>query len=313
VHVPVLYKEVISGLNPGPAGQYLDGTVGAGGHAFGLLEASAPNGELLGLDLDPAALSRAAERLISFGPRAHLVRASYQEMAAQAARLGWEAVDGVVLDLGLSSLQLEAPDRGFAFRQDGPLDMRFDPAGPLTADFFVNQVPEDELAQILFEYGEERAARKIARAIAGARPILGTRRLAELVAAAAGGQRDDAKVHPATRTFQALRIAVNGELEAVAASLPQAVNLLKPGGRLAVISFHSLEDRIVKTYFHQEARDCICPPEQPVCTCGHRASVREITRKPVVPTAGEVKANPRSRSAKLRIVEKLSTSLGKGQ
>ena len=304
-HVPVLYKEVISGLQPKAGCRYIDGTVGAGGHAHGLLVASSPDGQLLGLDLDPAALATAAERLTPFGDRAHLAPATYREMASQAARLGWDTVDGILLDLGLSSLQLDTPERGFAFRYDGPLDMRFDPHNPLTAHELVNRAPESELADLLFQYGEERAARKVARAIVSARPIEGTKRLAEVVATVIGGRRGGPKAHPATRTFQALRIAVNGELETVAASLPEAVRLLKPGGRLAVITFHSLEDRIVKTFFHREARNCICPPEQLVCICGHRASVKEITRKPIAPSAAEEKQNPRSRSAKLRIVEKL--------
>ncbi|MEK6575328.1 MAG: 16S rRNA (cytosine(1402)-N(4))-methyltransferase RsmH [Chloroflexota bacterium] len=304
MHVSVLYKEVVSGLQPQPGGRYIDGTVGAGGHAFGILEASSPDGELLGLDLDPAALQVAAERLKLFGDRAHLVHASYRDMASAASRLGWDAADGIVLDLGLSSLQLDTVGRGFAFKHNGPLDMRFDPANPLTAHDLVNGASEGELADILFRYGEERAARRIARTIVAARPITGTRQLAQVVAAAVGGHRGD--THPATRTFQALRIAVNGELDTVAASLPIAIELLKPGGRLAVISFHSLEDRIAKTLFHQEARDCICPPEQLVCTCGHKASLKEITRKPIIPSGGEAAQNPRSRSAKLRIVEKLA-------
>lgn len=304
MHVSVLYKEVVSGLQPQPGGRYIDGTVGAGGHAFGILEASSPDGELLGLDLDPAALQVAAERLKLFGDRAHLVHSSYRDMASAANRIGWGAVDGIVLDLGLSSLQLETAERGFAFKHNGPLDMRFDPASPLTAHDLVNGASEGELADILFRYGEERAARRIVRTIVAARPITGTRQLAQVVAAAVGGRRGD--IHPATRTFQALRIAVNGELDTVAASLPVAIGLLKPGGRLAVISFHSLEDRIAKTLFHQEARDCICPPEQLVCTCGHKASLKEVTRRPIIPSGGEAAQNPRSRSAKLRIVEKLA-------
>jgi len=303
VHVPVLYQEVIRGLQPSAMGRYIDGTVGLGGHAFGLLEAASPNGELLGLDLDPAALQLAAEKLKPFGARAHLAHSSYREMAAQAARLGWEAVDGILLDLGLSSLQLDTAERGFAFKQDGPLDMRFDPAIPFTAHDLVNKAPEEELADLLFQYGEERSARKVARAIVNARPIESTGQLAEVVGATLGFRRGE--LHPATRTFQALRIAVNNELETVATSLPPAVELLKPGGRFAVISFHSLEDRIVKTFFQRESRDCICPPEQPVCTCGHRAQVKVVTRKPIVPSLGEAKQNPRSRSAKLRIVEKI--------
>jgi 16S rRNA (cytosine1402-N4)-methyltransferase len=303
-HVSVLYKEVIAGLRPRSGGRYIDGTVGAGGHAFGILEASAPDGELLGLDLDNAALAMAATTLKPFGARAHLAQSSYLGMADEARKLGWLAVDGILLDLGLSSLQLEDAGRGFAFKHDGPLDMRFDQRRNLTASDLVNGASPDELADILFKFGEEREARRIVRAIVAARPLHSTRRLAEVVAAAVKGKRGD--VHPATRTFQALRIAVNGELEALEKVLPLAVSLSKAGGRLAVISFHSLEDRIVKTFFHREARDCICPPEQLVCTCNHRASLKEITRKPVAPSPEEIAANPRSRSAKLRIVEKLT-------
>jgi len=306
LHIPVLYQAVLNGLQPQPQGHYIDGTLGAGGHAFGILEASAPTGELLGLDLDPVALGVAADRLKPFGERAHLVQASYRQMVDEASKLSWAAVDGIVLDLGLSSMQMDTAERGFAFRTDGPLDMRFSPVNPLTAADLVNGAPESELADLIFEFGEERAARRIARAIVAARPITGTQQLAELVAAVVGGKRGE--IHPATRTFQALRIAVNGELETVEAVLPLAVGLLKPGGRLAVISFHSLEDRLVKTFFHQEARDCICPPDQLVCTCGHKATVRELSRKPLGPSADEIRENPRSRSAKLRIVEKLESS-----
>jgi len=301
-HVSVLYKEVIAGLRPGVGGHYIDGTLGTGGHAFGILEASTPDGELLGLDLDQAALAVAAEALKLFGSRVHLVHSSYLDMAEAAQKLGWSAVDGVLLDLGLSSLQLEDAGRGFAFKHDGPLDMRFDQSGTLTAGDLVNRASSDELVEVLFKFGEEREARRIVRAIIGARPLTSTRQLAELVAANVRGRRE---THPATKTFQALRIAVNGELKAVEKVLPLAVRLLKTGGRLAVISFHSLEDRIVKTFFHQEARDCICPPEQLVCTCNHRASVKEMARKPIVPAPEEIATNPRSRSAKLRIVEKL--------
>lgn len=303
MHVSVLYNEIIARLQPRPGGRYIDGTLGAGGHAFGILQESAPTGELLGLDLDPNAIGVAASRLREFGSRVHLAQASYLKLADEARKLGWDSANGIVLDLGLSSLQLEDAERGFAFKHDGPLDMRFDPAQALTASDLVNGASPDELADILYKFGEERNARKIVRAIVAARPINGTARLAQVVAEAVKGGRTE--IHPATRTFQALRIAVNGELDAVSAVLPLALEMLAPGGRLAVISFHSLEDRIVKTFFHHEARDCICPPEQPVCTCGHRASLKEITRKPLAPTPEEVAQNPRSRSAKLRIVEKL--------
>ena len=303
MHVSVLYNEIIAGLQPRPGGRYIDGTLGAGGHAFGILQESAPTGELLGLDLDPNAIGAAANRLWEFGSRAHLVQASYLSLADEARKLGWNSANGIVLDLGLSSIQLEDAERGFAFKHDGPLDMRFNPAQALTASDLVNGASPDELADILYKFGEEREARRIVRAVVAARPIHSTGRLAQVVAAAVKGGRTE--THPATRTFQALRIAVNGELDAVSAVLPLALEMLAPGGRLAVISFHSLEDRIVKTFFHHEARDCICPPEQPVCTCGHRASLKEITRKPLAPTPEEVAQNPRSRSAKLRIVQKL--------
>ncbi len=303
MHVSVLYKEVIEGLQPKSGGRYIDGTLGAGGHAFGILESSSPKGELLGLDRDPSALKVARERLKEFGDRLHLRQASYVEMENVTREIGWGEVNGIILDLGLSSLQLEDASRGFAFKHEGPLDMRFDAATPITAGDLVNGGDPDELADILFKFGEEHAARRIVKAIIKARPINTTQQLAAVVAATVGGKRGD--THPATRTFQALRIAVNGELDSVEKVLPLAVRLLAVGGRLAVISFHSLEDRLVKKFFHREARDCVCPPEQVVCVCGHKASVKEITRKPITPSDSEVRSNPRSRSAKLRIVEKI--------
>jgi 16S rRNA (cytosine1402-N4)-methyltransferase len=225
-------------------------------------------------------------------------------MGEIAPELGFDKVDGVLLDLGLSSFQLDDPLRGFAFRFDSPLDMRFDPSGGTTAADLINTLPERDLADLIYAYSEERHSRRIARAIVAARPITTTTALADLVRRASpGAQRQ--QIHPATRTFQALRIAVNDELSELERALPQAVGLLKPGGRLAVISFHSLEDRIVKQFMKREAVDCICPPEQPVCTCEHVATVRIITRKPTEATDDEVAANPRARSAKLRIAEKM--------
>jgi 16S rRNA (cytosine1402-N4)-methyltransferase len=300
-HLPVLYKTIIPALQPKSPGHYVDGTLGAAGHASGILQASSPKGELLGLDLDPQALAIAREELAVFGGRAHIVQASYLAMRDEAARLGWPAVDGIVLDFGVSSMQLDTPERGFSFLSDGPLDMRFSPAATLTAADLVNKYTEQDLADIIFRYGEERHSRRIARSIVGNRPINSTKELADLILKSIGKKE---RIHPATRTFQALRIAVNGELEAIEAVLPQAIDLLKPGGRLAVVSFHSLEDRIVKEYFHRESRDCICPPRQPVCTCGHKATLLEITRKPIQADAQEIKANSRARSAKLRIVAK---------
>jgi 16S rRNA (cytosine1402-N4)-methyltransferase len=301
-HQPVLYQQIIHALRPKSAGRYVDGTLGAGGHAAGLLAESEPGGLLLGLEVDPQALDLARQTLAPFGERARLIRASYTSLPDQLAMLGWDCVDGILLDLGASSMQFDTPQRGFSFLADGPLDMRFDPSNPLTAAEIVNTWPEDELADVLFRYGEERASRRIARAILQARPVSGTRQLADIIQKAIGRHGPH---HPATQTFQALRIAVNAELEALQKTLPLAIQALCPGGRLAVISFHSLEDRQVKEYFRMESRDCICPPPQPECTCGHKASILEITRRPITPTEEEIKLNSRARSAKLRFAEKL--------
>ncbi len=306
-HIPVLLDAVLNLLRVSelPAGRFVDGTVGAGGHAAAILSA-APDSRLLGLDRDPAALALAQDRLAPFGDRAVLRHASYTEMDEIVPEwVGSESgVDGILLDLGISSMQVDDAARGFAFLKDGPLDMRFDPtSAEITAADMVNTYDADELANILFRYGEERNSRHIARAIIKARPLTTTRQLAEVVASTHHGPRE--KIHPATRTFQALRIAVNDELGAVERVLPLAIDLLRPAGRLAVISFHSLEDRIVKTTFKLEATDCICPPRQPVCTCGHHARVEMVTRKPVEASENEITTNPRSRSAKLRVVERL--------
>jgi 16S rRNA (cytosine1402-N4)-methyltransferase len=302
-HQPVLYHEIIHALRPVSGGRYVDCTVGAGGHAHGILMASAPDGCLLGLDVDPQALSLAQARLATFGERVRLVRASYVTLKEQLAVLGWESgVDGILLDLGASSLQFDTPQRGFSFLEDGPLDMRFDPENPLTAAEIVNAWPEEALAEVIYRYGEEPAARRIARAIVSARPIQSTRQLATLVERVAGRHRAH---HPATQTFQALRIVVNDELAALERVLPQAVQALKPGGRLAIIAFHSLEDRRVKEFFRRESRDCLCPPRQVVCTCGHRASLRLLDAHPLRPKAEEIQRNPRARSARLRVAEKI--------
>jgi len=306
-HIPVLLEAVLDALRVEAVaeGWFVDGTLGAGGHAAAILERG-PGARLLGLDRDPAALELARARLAPFGERVTIKHASYTEIArlVPAWRGDAEGVDGILLDLGISSMQVDDPARGFAFMQEGPLDMRFDPTGGgLTAADIVNEWDADEIADVLYRYGEERNSRRIARAIVAARPLRTTRDLAETVAAAQRGPRQ--KIHPATRTFQALRIAVNDELGAVERVLPDAITCLRPGGRLAVISFHSLEDRIVKQTFKAEASDCICPPDQPVCTCDHEARVRLVTRKPLTADAAEQAANPRSRSAKLRIVERL--------
>lgn len=289
-----------------PAARFIDGTLGAGGHTKALLDAGA--GEGLGLDADRMALNIANERLQDYhaAGRAHTAHASYLKMGAEMARLGWSGVDGILLDLGLSSMQLDTAERGFAFRYDGPLDMRFNPDGDApTAAELVNHLDESELARIFYQYGEEPQGRRFAKAIVQARPFETTAELAKVIEQATP-RRHKERIHPATRVFQALRIAVNNELKAVEQVLPLAISLLNPGGRLAVISFHSLEDRIVKQHFKDASLDCVCPPQIPVCVCDHRAKVRLVTRKPQLATEAEIADNPRSRSAKLRVVEKLA-------
>lgn len=301
-HIPVLYDEALRLLDPRPDGRYIDGTVGAGGHAAGILEASGPDGALLGLDADADALALARERLARFGARVTLVHANFADLAGVARAHGFSAVDGVLLDLGLSSMDVDNPARGFSFLRDGPLDMRYDRSQGQTAADLVNTLSADALANLIARYGEERRARAIARRIVERRPLHTTRELAAVVAEVVRGEPGQ---HPATRTFQALRIAVNDELGALAAGLNAAIGLLRPGGVCAVIAFHSLEDRLIKETFRREARDCLCPPKQPVCTCNHRATLRTLTRRPVVPSADEIARNPRSRSAKLRAARRL--------
>jgi len=305
-HTPVLYQEVLAALEPRAGARYIDGTVGAGGHAQGVLEASHPDGELLGLDRDPAAVALARRRLKPFGKRAILRQSSFAEMVDRAAAVRWKRVQGVLLDLGLSSMQLDDARRGFSFQKEGPLDMRFDPSQPVTAADLVNGLPERDLADLLARYGEERQARKIAAAIVAARPLTTTIELADVAASVV--KRTRSGIHPATLTFQALRIAVNDELRTLEIGLEQAVSLLAGGGRLAVISFHSLEDRVVKHFLRQESKDCICPPERPMCTCGHKAQLRLLTQRPIQAQEGEVQANPRARSARLRVAERLDVA-----
>lgn len=310
-HQPVLYKEIIHALQPKPGGRYVDGTLGAGGHARGILEACAPDGQLLGLDVDPQALEIARKTLAPYEGRVHLAQASYTTLSTQLARLGWEAVDGILLDLGASSMQFDTPERGFSFQHDAPLDMRFDPRTPQTAADIVNGYSERELADLIYEYGEERNARKIARAIVRARPLRTTRQLVAVIEAVSPRSFDRLRtargnrLHPATRTFQALRIAVNDELASVRAVLPQAVAGLRSAGRIAVISFHSLEDRIVKEFFREQSRDLVNPPYERIYAEERKATLKEITRKPITPSEEEIRNNPRARSAKLRIAEKL--------
>jgi 16S rRNA (cytosine1402-N4)-methyltransferase len=305
-------RETLEGLKILDSGVYVDGTLGAGGHSEAILKAA--NGvRLLGLDVDPTALAIASERLAKYiaEGRVRLVRTNFERLDEVANAEQFAPVDGVLLDLGVSSMQLDRPERGFSFRADGPLDMRLDPNGPTTAADLVNTLPEEELAAIIFKYGEERASRRIARRIVEARDkeaITTTGRLEQIVFRALGGHtagRSRNTIHPATKTFQALRIATNRELEALENGLAAAVKVLKPGGRLAVISFHSLEDRIVKLFVRQEEKGCICPPEYPVCVCGRVPTLKAVNSKPIEAGEDEAGRNPRSRSAKLRIAERI--------
>ena len=304
-HVPVLQAEVIAGLALRPNATIVDATLGGAGHAAAMLEATAPAGRLLGLDADHDAVERAHKRLARFGDRVVLARSSFRDLGDVARTNGFATVDAIMLDLGISSFQLSAAERGFSFQIAGPLDMRMDSSAALTADEIVNTWSQEALADVIYQYGEEPRSRRIARAIVSARPIETTTELAAVVARTLGGRRDRGRTHPATRVFQAIRVAVNDELGALEAVLPQIVTLLAPGGRVAIIAFHSLEDRIVKRFFQQERRDCICPSDLPICRCQHRASLKIVTRKPVLPGHAEIIENPRSRSAKLRIAERI--------
>lgn len=302
-HIPVLFQQVIEGLKVQAGGRYVDATVGGGGHAGGILRESSPDGRLLGLDRDPAAIEIAHTHLARFGERVKLVHCPYNRLAEIMQTHHHAPANGILFDLGLSSLQLADAMRGFAFMTDGPLDMRFDPTkNRLTAATLVNELSLEELASILYRYGEIEQARRIAKAIVDARPLQTTKELASTVEQVV---RRRGRIHPATRVFQALRIAVNDELVMLEETLPQAADLLAPSGRLAVISFHSLEDRLVKRFLRRESRDCVCPPELPVCRCDHRATLRLVTRKPIRPTMDEVAANPRARSARLRVAERI--------
>jgi 16S rRNA (cytosine1402-N4)-methyltransferase len=301
-HVPVLLMETIEGLALAPDRNYIDATVGAGGHAASILAGTGPRGQLLGIDLDPRALEVARRTLAPFAGRFQLIHGSFADLQRHAATVSWDRVDGVLMDLGFSSMQVGDPARGFSFQSSGPLDMRYDSEGPVTAADLVNGLGERELGDLLYRYGEERRSRRVARAIVAARPIATTTDLAEGVSRAVGGRW---RIHSATRAFLALRIAVNGELKALTHGIDQAIDVLSPGGRLAVISFQSQEDRIVKRSFLDASRSCVCPPGVPECRCNHEPRIRLVTRRPVTPSAAEVAANPRSRSAKLRLGERL--------
>jgi 16S rRNA (cytosine1402-N4)-methyltransferase len=305
-HQPALADDVVELLLPALAlgGTLVDATLGRAGHARRLLE-EAPSTRLVGIDRDPEAVEASRADLAPYGERVRLVRAAFQDLEATLERLGVAAVRGVLFDLGVSSPQLDAPERGFSYRFAGPLDMRMDPSQPLTAEQVVNNYSERDLERVIRRYGEERFARRIAAAIVRSRPHRTTDELADVVARALPAAARRRGGHPARRSFQALRIEVNHELDALRAGLPAALAALEPGGRVAVISYHSLEDRIVKTYFAEQARGCACPPDLPVCRCAARARLRVLTRRPVRPRPAEIAANPRSKAAKLRAAERL--------
>jgi len=303
MHVPVMLNEVIAALDVRPGGRYIDCTLGGGGHAEAILERAQPGGALLGIDADPQAVERGRERLARFGESSTLVNGNFGDIGAIARQVEFAPVNGVLMDLGMSSFQLELGE-GFSFQRETALDMRFGGDGPTAADI-VNTYGERELADLIFKYGEEPASRRIARRIVEARPIGTSAELAKAVEQAVG-RRATLKTHPATRTFQALRIAVNQELENLAAALPQAHGLLGFGARIAVLSYHSLEDRIVKEFIRRESRDCICPPELPECRCGHRATLRPVTKGALKPSLSEIAANPRARSARLRAAVRIA-------
>ena len=322
-HIPVLCSETMAFLQlpdrslgqASPGGIYLDGTLGAGGHSEAIL--SHPNTQVIGLDLDPMALEIATDCLSTFGSRFRAIRGNFADLST--IELGNQALDGILVDLGVSSMQLDQAEKGFSFLREGPLDMRMNPDQPVSAREIVNNAPAEEIAHILWTFGEERMSRKIAHRIIDHRrqhPINTTTQLADLITSVYPRSKSRrqkrrsthiSSLHPATRTFQALRIAVNGELETISQGISAAIALLRPGGRLAVISYHSLEDRIVKDLFRREAKGCICPPEAITCICDHKASVRLINRRVIIPSEEERGRNARSRSARLRIAERLNT------
>jgi 16S rRNA (cytosine1402-N4)-methyltransferase len=304
VHVPVLLDEVIAELQARRGGYFVDCTVGLGGHAAAILEKISPSGRLLGIDADSEAIKVSQDKLSNYGEAVTLVNDNFVNLEAICGRYHFHPVDGILFDLGISSLQLDTAERGFSFHLDAPLNMRFDSGQGLTASDIVNSFSEQELAKLIERYGEERHSRRIARYIVQNRPIATTVELARLVEQVLGGKR--AKIHPATRTFMALRIAVNNELQNLELALKQTINLLCPGGRLAVISYHSLEDRIVKQFMRYAASNCLCPPGTIICRCGHVPTLKLISRKVIKPSSLEVESNPRSRSAKLRIAERLN-------
>ncbi len=304
VHTPVLLDEAMAGLQARPGAYIIDCTVGLGGHASAILERIMPSGRLLGIDADPEAIRICQEELKEYGEAITLVDDNFLNLEVICGRYQFHPVDGILFDLGVSSMQLDTAERGFSFHLDARLDMRFDPRQELTASDIVNTFSEQELARLIAEYGEERHSRRIARYIVQNRPVATTLELAHLVEQAVRSKR--ARIHPATRTFMALRIATNGELQNLEPALRQASGLLRPGGRLAVISYHSLEDRIVKQFMRRASSSCLCPPGTVMCRCGHAPTLKLISRKVIKPTSLEIESNPRSRSAKLRVAERLN-------
>jgi 16S rRNA (cytosine1402-N4)-methyltransferase len=304
-HEPVMLSETLAALNVRPGGRYVDCTLDGGGHAEAILEAASPGGALLGIDEDVEVMHLAEQRLERFAGSFATVQGNFKYVDEYCRQRGFAPVHGILFDLGLSSHQLASASRGFSFRTESPLDMRFGPEVELSAAYWVNEADEVDLADLIWRFGEERQSRRIARAIVHSRPLATTTELAKAVEQAVG-RRPGSQIHPATKTFQALRIAVNQELASLAEALPRAHGLLGFGSRLVVISYHSLEDRIVKQFFARESRDCLCPPSQPVCTCGHKATLKPVTRGALTPSQEEIASNPRSRSAKLRAAERLA-------
>lgn len=307
-HKSVLLNECMEGLNIKPDGVYVDGTAGGAGHSSEIAGRLGEGGRLIAIDQDETAIRVATERLSVFGERATVVRSNFREIAKVMNDLGIPAIDGLLLDLGVSSYQLDTAERGFSYQADAPLDMRMDSRNPLSAENVVNEYPEEELKRILWEYGEEKFASRIASNIVKERQrarITTTGELVAIIKASMPASAKEGGHHPAKRSFQAIRIEVNAELDVIAPAIRSAVRLLRPGGRIAVITFHSLEDRIVKQTFAELSAGCTCPRNFPVCVCGNKPLVRAVNRKPILPSPAELEENPRSRSAKLRVAEKL--------
>ena len=302
-HTPVLLNETIEALKVQPGKRYVDCTVGLGGHAIEIIKRSSPSGSLLGIETDPEAIRIAQYRLTDYSSSTILINDNFTNLADICRNNNFLPVDGIIFDLGISSLQIETSERGFSFLHDAQLDMRFSSNQILTATDLVNILPEDKLAQLIWEYGEERQSRQIAHHIVKNRPVLNTVELANIIEHATGGRRR--KIHPATKTFMALRIVVNHELENLETALNQTIDCLDHRGRLVIISYHSLEDRVVKQFIKRESTGCICPPRTPICNCGHVPTLKLISKKIITPSQSEIKCNPRSRSAKLRVAERI--------